>query len=192
MEGSFGSFTWASDNLLGSSALTLSRKSQPRRNVDVSHGAWDHSSRDRLPPAGRAGLTGIACRSGSVGLARGLRLIGGLFRSRILHPVRRSLFIGRFRLRFPLSCGVGKGAGRRRCHLTGWRHVRRRSLFRRRSDRFSLVIITAAIAADGIGPIGIASAGTGHVAAIINHDVGHIGLTRVVLKHRKEAARCQA
>ena len=27
MEGSFGSFTWASDNLLGSSALTLSRKS---------------------------------------------------------------------------------------------------------------------------------------------------------------------
>lgn len=54
-----------------------------------------------------------------------------------------------------------------------------------------MIVIAAPIAADGVGPIGIVPAGTGHVGSIINHDVGYIRLSRIVLKDRKETAGSQ-
>ena len=49
------------------------------------------------------------------------------------------------------------------------------------------IVIAASVAADSVHPTG-----TGHIAGIINHDVGYIGLTRIVLKDRKETAGSQA
>lgn len=54
------------------------------------------------------------------------------------------------------------------------------------------IVIAASVAADSVHPIGIVPTGTGHIAGIINHDVGYIGLTRIVLKDRKETAGSQA
>lgn len=54
------------------------------------------------------------------------------------------------------------------------------------------IVIAASVAADSVQPISIVPTGTGHIAGIINHDVGYIRLTRIVLKDRKETARSQA
>lgn len=54
------------------------------------------------------------------------------------------------------------------------------------------IVIAASVAADSVHPISIVPTGTGHISGIINHDVGYIGLTRIVLKDRKETARSQA